>query len=191
MHLEQLVEENNYHFLYVDNTPRVVMGSQSPKNPVSKSGPGFISFSIQFDRVVKNDNNGYFSIFLILLFWSFISCSPLSFSGPFFHLALMFLSFQLPPYSHPHFLILIILLFLLSCVSLCINVFGFGFALLLVLCRQLHLHIHAYHTPPNLIVLLFISFFSSSLSPPTEISSHLGPGHLKIGINLRWSSSFL
>ena len=35
------------------NTPRVVIGSRSPRNPFSTGGPGFMQLSIKFDRVVR------------------------------------------------------------------------------------------------------------------------------------------
>ena len=33
--------------------PRVILGSQTPQTPISTSGPGYIWWSIQFDRVVR------------------------------------------------------------------------------------------------------------------------------------------
>ena len=35
------------------NTPRVIIGSRSPRNPISTGGPGFMQLSIKFDRVVR------------------------------------------------------------------------------------------------------------------------------------------
>ena len=35
------------------STPRVILGSQTPQTPLSTSGPGYIWWSIQFDRVVR------------------------------------------------------------------------------------------------------------------------------------------
>ena len=35
------------------STPRVILGSQTPQTPISTSGPGYIWWSIQFDRVVR------------------------------------------------------------------------------------------------------------------------------------------
>lgn len=35
------------------NTPRVIIGSRSPRNPISTGGPGFMQLSIEFDRVVR------------------------------------------------------------------------------------------------------------------------------------------
>jgi len=35
------------------NTPRVIIGSRSPRNPISTGGPGFMHLSIKFDRVVR------------------------------------------------------------------------------------------------------------------------------------------
>ena len=37
----------------VGSTPRVVWGSQTPKSPPSNSGPGYVWWSIQFNRVVS------------------------------------------------------------------------------------------------------------------------------------------
>ena len=42
----------NWKYCFVGNTPRVIMGSQQPLNPISKVGGGFTWWSIQFDRVV-------------------------------------------------------------------------------------------------------------------------------------------
>ena len=41
------------YFLIVGSTPRVIWGSQTPQSPLSNSGPGYIWWSIQFDRVVS------------------------------------------------------------------------------------------------------------------------------------------
>ena len=35
------------------NTPRVIIGSRSPRNPISTGGPGFMQLSVKFDRVVR------------------------------------------------------------------------------------------------------------------------------------------
>ena len=35
------------------STPRVILGSQTPQTAISTSGPGYIWWSIQFDRVVR------------------------------------------------------------------------------------------------------------------------------------------
>ena len=40
-------------FLPTGSTPRVILGRQTPQNPISTSGPGYIWWSIQFDRVVR------------------------------------------------------------------------------------------------------------------------------------------
>lgn len=37
----------------LSNTPQVILGSQSPKYPLSESGRGLIWWSIQFDRLIK------------------------------------------------------------------------------------------------------------------------------------------
>ncbi|XP_068721857.1 uncharacterized protein [Montipora capricornis] len=37
----------------LSNTPRVITESRQPKNPVSKTGPDFLWFSIRFDRMIK------------------------------------------------------------------------------------------------------------------------------------------
>ncbi|XP_068721805.1 uncharacterized protein [Montipora capricornis] len=37
----------------VGNSPRVIKESREPRNPVSKTGPEFLWFSIRFDRVIK------------------------------------------------------------------------------------------------------------------------------------------
>ena len=44
-------------YCFLGNTPRIIMGSQIPRNPVSRSGPGFIFWSIQFLPRGKNKKN--------------------------------------------------------------------------------------------------------------------------------------
>lgn len=43
----------NKKYLLLGSTPRVIIGSQTPRNPLSRFGPGFTWLSIQFDRVVR------------------------------------------------------------------------------------------------------------------------------------------
>ena len=49
------------------NTPRVIIGSRSPRNPISTGGPGFMQLSIKFDRVVRPayDQPRSFSLFYL------------------------------------------------------------------------------------------------------------------------------
>lgn len=38
------------------NTPQVILGSHWPRYPISEFGPGLMWWSIQFDRVVRNES---------------------------------------------------------------------------------------------------------------------------------------
>ena len=51
-----------YEVYFLGSTPRVIIGSRMPRNPISKSGPGFVRWSIQFDRLVNMITNFVSSI---------------------------------------------------------------------------------------------------------------------------------
>ncbi|XP_078375949.1 uncharacterized protein LOC144659409 isoform X1 [Oculina patagonica] len=50
----------------LSNTPRVIIGSRIPRNPISKSGSGFVQLSIKFDRLIKKPRTSSY-IRLVLL----------------------------------------------------------------------------------------------------------------------------
>ncbi|XP_078357327.1 uncharacterized protein LOC144642207 isoform X3 [Oculina patagonica] len=50
----------------LSNTPRVILGSRMPRNPTSKSGPGFVRWNLQFDRLIKKPRTSSY-IRLVLL----------------------------------------------------------------------------------------------------------------------------
>ena len=53
--LFSLIFANDKQILFwpTGSTPRVILGSETPQTPISTSGPGYIWWSIQFDRVVR------------------------------------------------------------------------------------------------------------------------------------------
>ena len=53
--LFSLIFANDKQILFwpTGSAPRVILGSQTPQTPISTSGPGYIWWSIQFDRVVR------------------------------------------------------------------------------------------------------------------------------------------
>ena len=51
--LSHFANDKQILFWPTGSAPRVILGSQTPQTPISTSGPGYIWWSIQFDRVVR------------------------------------------------------------------------------------------------------------------------------------------